>query len=211
MSPALQAKLLRVIETRVFKRLGGIRDIKLSIRIIAATNKNIRILVDEKKFREDLYFRLNMFHLVIPPLAERRDELLLIAQFFLERINRQLQKNVKHFSDEAQQLFLHYEWPGNLRELRNTIERAIILCDSDTIQTKHLACEMMKDYFVTTNETPSLNSLQNSSLKSFIDNIEKSLLVQALQISAGNQLKAAKILGEPRHIIRYLLKKHNID
>ncbi len=211
MSPALQAKLLRVIETRIFKRLGGIRDIKVNIRVIAATNKNIRALVDEKKFREDLYFRLNMFHLVIPPLAERKEELLLIAQFFLERINRQLQKNVKHFSDEAQQLFLHYEWPGNLRELHNTIERAIILCDSDTIETKHLAYEMMKDSFVITKQTPSLTNLQNSSLKTYLDNIEKSLLVQALQISAGNQLKAAKILGEPRHIVRYLLKKHNLD
>jgi len=132
MSPALQARLLRVIETKIFKRLGGIRDIRVNIRIIAATNRNIRQMVAEKKFREDLFFRLNMFHIKLPPLSERKDEILLIAQFFLEKISRQLKRPIKHLSAEARKMILSYDWPGNFRELHNTIERAVILCDCDT-------------------------------------------------------------------------------
>jgi DNA-binding NtrC family response regulator len=210
MSPALQAKLLRVIETRVFKRLGGIRDIKVNLRIIAATNQNIRQRVEEKKFREDLFFRLNMFYLILPALRERREEILLMAQFFLEKIARQLRRSVKRIAENAQRMILNYDWPGNIRELHNTIERAVILCDNDTIDVKHLMHEMMQLQKEPKITQATVNDLKNSSLKEFVDSIEKSLLLQALQMSQGNQLQAAKILGEPRHIIRYLLKKHGI-
>lgn len=210
MSPALQAKLLRVIETRVFKRLGGIRDIKVNLRIVAATNQNIRKRVEEKKFREDLFFRLNMFYLTLPSLQERKDEILLMAQFFLEKIASQLRRPVRRISEDAQAMILNYSWPGNIRELRNTIERAVILCDDDTIDLKHLGCEMMQEGVAPKFSQPTIADLKNISLKQYIDGIEKSLLAQALQMSDGNQLQAAKILGEPRHIIRYLLKKHGI-
>lgn len=210
MSPALQAKLLRVIETRVFKRLGGIRDIRVNLRIIAATNQNIRQRVEEKKFREDLFFRLNMFYLTLPALKDRKEEILLLAQFFLEKIARQLRRPVRRISTDAQSMILKYHWPGNIRELRNTIERAVILCDGDTIEIKHLACEMMQEGLATKPFQPTVADLTNTSLKQYLDGIEKTLLLQALQMSDGNQLQAAKILGEERHIVRYLLKKHGL-
>jgi DNA-binding NtrC family response regulator len=211
MSPSLQAKLLRVIETKVFKRLGGIRDIKVNLRIIAATNRNIRKLVEDKNFREDLFFRMNMFHITLPLLSTRKEEVLLIAQFFLEKITHKLRRPARTFSPDAQEMILKYDWPGNLRELHNTIERAVILCDGDTIELKHLVCEMMQEQ---AEEKPSqaiITDLKHRSLKQYLDEIEKSLLTQALQISDGNQLQAAKILGEERHIIRYLLKKHGLS
>jgi DNA-binding NtrC family response regulator len=210
MSPSLQAKLLRVIETKVFKRLGGIRDIKVNLRIIAATNRNIRKLVEEKQFREDLFFRLNMFHITLPNLSSRKEEILLIAQFFLEKISQKLRRPARTFSSDAQEMILKYDWPGNLRELHNTIERAVILCDNSSIELKHLVCEMMQKQAETKPSPPTITNLKNSSLKQYLDEIEKSLLTQALQMSDGNQLQAAKILGEPRHIVRYLLKKHGI-
>ena len=210
MTPALQAKILRVIETRVFKRLGGIRDIKVNIRIIAATNRNIKARVAEEQFREDLFFRLNMFHIKLPLLDERKEEILLIAQFFLEKIARQLRRSVKRISDEAQKMILNYNWPGNIRELHNTIERAVILCDYDTIELIHFPQEMIKTDVRSTNFNPALTNLKDITLKQYLDQIEKSLVKQALQITQGNQLKAAEILGEPRHVIRYFIKKHSL-
>ncbi|NOY60244.1 MAG: sigma-54-dependent Fis family transcriptional regulator [Calditrichaeota bacterium] len=212
MSPALQAKLLRFIENKVFKRLGGIRDIRVKLRIITATNRNMRKMIEENQFRQDLFFRLNMFHIKLPPLTERKEEILLIAQFFLENIARQLKRqHVCHLSDETQQMILEYAWPGNLRELHNTIERAIILCDGDTIERQHFVCEMMNESIKDGKTQFTLKDMKNSSLKNFINQIEQSILLQALQISDGNQQKAAKMLGEPRHIIRYLIKKHGIE
>jgi len=210
MSPSLQAKLLRVIETKVFKRLGGIRDIKVNLRIIAATNRNIRKLVEEQQFREDLFFRLNMFHITLPNLSARKEEILLIAQFFLEKIAHKLRRPAQTFSPDAQEMILKYDWPGNLRELHNTIERAVILCDNKTIELKHMVCEMMQEQVENKPSQPTINDLKSSSLKQYLDEIEKSLLMQALQMSDGNQLQAAKKLGEPRHIVRYLLKKHGV-
>ncbi len=211
MSPSLQAKLLRVIETRVFKRLGGVRDIKVKIRIIAATNQDIHKLVEAGDFRKDLFFRLNMFHLKIPPLSQRKEEILLISQFFLSKIAAKLKRKVRNISKEARDMILRYDWPGNMRELHNSIERAVILCEGDTIELKHLACEMMNDNKETANSAPDLKDLDDKSLKKYVEEVEKSLVTQALRVSQGNQLKAAKILGEERHIIRYLIKKHHIN
>jgi DNA-binding NtrC family response regulator len=210
MSPSLQAKLLRVIENRLFKRLGGIRDIKVNIRIIAATNRDIESMVEQEKFRKDLFFRLNMFHMKLPLLAERKDEILLIAQFFLEKLARKLQRPIKRITEDAQEMILKYDWPGNIRQLHNTMERAVILCESDKIEAEHLACEMMRDIQKKVLSQPTLNQLQDRSLKDYIESLEKSLLQQALQVSDGNQLKASRILNEPRHIVRYLIKKHGI-
>lgn len=209
MQISLQAKILRAIETRTFKRLGGVRDIKLKLRIIAATNQNIRSKIEQKLFREDLFFRLNMFHIKLPTLQQRKAEILLIAQFFLEKISHQLRRPVHHISTAAQRLILDYHWPGNLRELRNTIERAVILCDSDTIDPQYLPGELRQNSTVPS-ILPNINSLQNQTLRQYLDGIEKNILLQALQLTSGNQIKAAEILGEPRHILRYLIKKHHI-
>ncbi len=211
MTPSLQAKLLRVIETRVFKRLGGIRDIKVKLRIIAATNQNIQEKVETKEFREDLYFRLNTFHIKLPPLKERREEILLIAQFFLEKNAKKLRHNVSKISPEAQETILNYDWPGNLRELNNSIERAVILCEGDTIERKHLPCEITGMFSESPiSYIPTLKDLHGKSMKEFLEEIERQLVIQALNLSNGNQIQAAKILNEPRHIVRYLVKKHGI-
>lgn len=210
MNPYLQAKILRVIETHAFKRLGGIRDIKVNLRIITATNRDIKKMVEDKLFRQDLFFRLNMFHIILPTLNERKEEFLLMVKFFLEKIAKKLRRPIKHISQDAQNVLLDYEWPGNMRELHNIIERAVILCDSDTIGLQHLPCEIMNGDKRNNNIMPTINDLENTSLKSFLNQIELSLLTQALQASNGNQLKAADLLGEPRHIVRYLMKKHHL-
>ncbi len=207
MSLSLQAKLLRVIETKVFKRLGGIRDIHVSLRIIAATNKNVETLVSEGSFREDLYYRLNKFTLKLPPLRERREELLQISRFLLKKVCDNLNISYKEFTKEAEMFILNYDWPGNFRELHNAIERAVILSEGSIIGIDQLQCKSNTNLHF----EPSLELLKNKTLREFLDEIEKSLLLQALELNQKNQIKTAETLKEPRHIIRYLLKKHNLS
>lgn len=206
MNSALQAKLLRVIETKTFKRLGGIHDIHVNLRIIAATNKNVEKSVEEGKFREDLFYRLAKFHIKLPPLRERREELLKIAELLLQRIFENLKIRKKNLNKEAEKYIMNYDWPGNFRELHNALERAVILAEEDIIGTEHLSFEKKND----SNFEPNLGLLENSSLTNFLDKIEKSLLAQALELNDFNQVKTAETLQVPRHIIRYLLKKHKI-
>lgn len=207
MDLSLQAKLLRVIETKIFKRLGGVRDIHVSLRIIAATNKNVESLVNEGNFREDLFYRLNKFNIKLPPLRERREELLQISRFLLKKISENLNIGFKEFNKEAELFILNYDWPGNFRELHNAIERAVILSEGNIIGIDQLPCKRKTEL----NFEPTLDLLKNNSLREFLDEIEKSLLLQALELNQQNQIKTAETLKEPRHIIRYLLKKHNLS
>lgn len=204
-----QAKLLRFIEQRSFKRLGGVRDIQVKVRIIAATNQNIKKLVEEKKFRNDLYFRLSMFHIQLPTLKERKEEILLLAQFFLEKTAKKFKKKIKSFSEDAQKAILEYDWPGNLRELHNVIERAVILCDEQQIKSLHLQCNFQTNVS-RENFDISLDSLHGKSLTEYINTIELQLVKKALLLTNGNQMQAAKLLKIPRHVIRYLIKKHQL-
>ncbi|MBX9692429.1 MAG: sigma 54-interacting transcriptional regulator, partial [Cyanobacteria bacterium] len=126
----LQAKLLRVLEDQTFRRLGGVKDIKLDLRFVAATNKNLREAVREGAFRQDLYFRLNVIQILIPPLRDRREDILPLARFFVEHYNRKFKRSIDGISEEAARLLLQHDWPGNVRELRNAIERAMILEDA---------------------------------------------------------------------------------
>ena len=210
MSQALQAKLLRFLENHTFKRLGGVQDIKVEIRVIAATNSDIEELVQKKRFREDLFFRLNLFRIKLPALNDRKSEILLITQFFLEKLNVQLKRKVKFISQEAKEIILNYNWPGNFRELHNVLERAIILCNSDTITPDQLPKETIKDQDNAVDFQARLSDLGGHSLKDYLTNLENKLLLQALDASEGNQVQTAKLLNEPRHIVRYLLKKHNV-
>jgi two-component system response regulator AtoC len=129
----LQAKLLRVLEEQSFRRLGGLKDIQLDLRVVAATNKNLREAVKEGAFRQDLYFRLNVIQIIIPPLRERPDDILPLARFFIDHYNRKFKRNIEGVSDDAARLLLKHDWPGNVRELRNAIERAMILEESALI------------------------------------------------------------------------------
>jgi len=211
MNSALQAKLLRVIETRSFKRLGGISDIHINLRIIAATNRNIEKLVLANSFRKDLFYRLNKFHIKLPILTERREELLLISNFFLKRIAEKLRIPVNGISEDANKLILNYDWPGNFRELHNAIERAVILSESDIINMQSFPNEITSKSSHQSIYLPSLSHLDDLSLREYISQIEKTLLQQALQISGNNQLKAGDILKEPRHVIRRLIKNYGFN
>jgi len=205
----LQAKLLRFIDNLSFKRLGGVTDIKVQVRIIAATNKNIEQLVKEQKFREDLFYRLTMFRLSLPSLAERKDELLLIAQYFIDKISKRLNKPVQ-LSEECYDLLLNYSWPGNMRELHNVLERAIILSGGQYITPDHFPKDIKGGSSRDIQFTPSLQHLNNRSLREYLASVEKAILEQAFSMSGGNQIKTSRLLGEPRHIVRYLLKKHKL-
>src|SRR6185437_14619163 len=134
----LQAKLLRVLEDQTFRRLGGLKDIQLDLRVLAATNKNLREAVKEGAFRQDLYFRLNVIQILIPPLRERPDDILPLAKFFVEHYNRKFKRSIEGVSDEAAKLMAKHDWPGNVRDLRNAIERAMILEESALITTASL-------------------------------------------------------------------------
>jgi DNA-binding NtrC family response regulator len=183
----------------------------VEIRVIEATNRNIEEFVEQKKFREDLFFRLNLFRIKLPPLNERKEETLLIAQFMLEKINIQLKRSVKFISEEAKEIILNYKWPGNFRELHNVLERAVILSNSDTISADFLPTQIREMENAVDGYQPKLSDLQGLALKDYLAILEGKLFKQALEISDGNQVKAAKLLNEPRHIIRYLTKKHIED
>lgn len=210
MDVGTQAKLLRFIEHRKFKRLGGIHDISVSVRIVAATNKDIRQLVQEKKFREDLYFRLSTFHLHLPPLKERNEDLIPMAQFFLQKLAGKMRKNITSFSEDALQMIAKYPWPGNIRELHNAVERAVILCDEEQILAKYLHCAYQEKDGSADFHT-DLTALGEKSLTEYIEELEKKLVVEALEKAKGNQVQAAQILRIPRHVIRYLIKKYRLQ
>jgi len=143
MNHAMQAKLLRLIEQKSFRRMGGIKDIQVDVRIITATNKDLRKLMEEEKFREDLFYRINIVALRIPPLRERRDDILPLSKYFVQKYNEDFHKTVQRISKEVEQFLVGYDWPGNVRELRNVIERAMILGDGDTLLMEHLPIDIL--------------------------------------------------------------------
>jgi two-component system, NtrC family, response regulator AtoC len=203
----LQAKLLRVLEDQTFRRLGGLKDIHLDLRVVAATNKNLREAVKEGAFRQDLYFRLNVIQILIPPLRERTDDILPLTRFFIEHYNRKFKRSIEGVSDGAARLLLSHDWPGNVRELRNAIERAMILEDSALITPPSLPIAISQPegedaVFATSVEIPT----DGLSLE---DN-ERSLLAKALEKTSGNQTQAARLLRITRDTLRYKMKKFNL-
>jgi PAS domain S-box-containing protein len=204
----LQAKLLRVLEEQSFRRLGGLKDIKLDLRVIAATNKNLREAVKEGAFRQDLYFRLNVIQILIPPLRERTDDIMPMTRFFTDHYNRKFKRSVEGVSDSAAKLLLAHDWPGNVRELRNAIERAMILEESALITPPSLPLAIAH---------PDPGALMAAAANpeipvdglSLEDN-ERSLLARALEKTNGNQTQAARLLRITRDTLRYKMKKFNL-
>jgi len=210
----IQAKLLRVLEERKFRRIGGLEDIEVDIRIIAATNKDLEMAVKEKEFREDLYYRLNVVPVEVPPLRERGDDILLIAQYFIDKFNIVFKKSIKGFDKDAKIKLLAYYWPGNIRELKNVIERIVILNNSEWISSSNLPVEIQNyrtvenpDY-VLTDDTSMEND--NFSLEEKMDGIEKQYLLEALEKSEANQTKAASMLGISRFALRRKMEKYSL-
>ncbi|MDA8086254.1 MAG: sigma-54 dependent transcriptional regulator [Nitrospiraceae bacterium] len=200
-----QAKLLKVLENKAFKRVGGIKDIEVDLRIIAATNKSLDEEVKKGNFREDLYYRLKVVPIHLPPLRERGEDILLLARYFIDTFNREFRKNVKGLSRDTETLFLEYHWPGNVRELKNVIERAMILENEELILPEHLPLELCSD-----NSDGAENNDVDVKLPAGgldIEKVEKELIRQALDTTRGNQTKAAKLLNLTRDTLRYRMQK----
>lgn len=201
----LQAKLLRAIEFKEIERLGGVKPIKVNVRIITATNKDLKKLTYEGKFREDLYYRISSFPIYLPPLRERGEDIMILANYFLEKFKKKFNKNKLYFSEEVKKFFLEYSWPGNVRELENAVERASILAE-DEITLKHL---QFKEIFLPSKEIPIIS--KKGPLKEVVEEIvrevEKYLIEEALKEANGDKKKAAKILGISRKTLYQKIKE----
>jgi two-component system response regulator AtoC len=204
----LQAKLLRVLEEQSFRRLGGLKDIHLDLRVVAATNKNLREAVKEGAFRQDLYFRLNVIQILIPPLREREEDILPLTRFFIEHYNRKFKRSIEGVSDAAGQLLLAHDWPGNVRELRNAIERAMILEDSAMITPPSLPITVSRPEGGVQFSVPPPQELAQDGLS--LEDHERTLLARALEKTSGNQTQAARLLRITRDTLRYKMKKFNL-
>lgn len=206
MSLGTQAKLLRALESRTFKRVGGVSAIRLDAGVIAATNRDLAKEVECGNFREDLYFRLNVIRVEIPPLRERREDVQLLAEHFIQRFARDFRRDVRGVSGSALERLEAYAWPGNVRELRNVIERIVILDPHEVIDVDHLPPEVR--YGGTTAAAGTTFVLPENGVK--LDQLERSLIQQALDRTAGNQSAAARLLGISRYALRYRMEKHNL-
>jgi DNA-binding NtrC family response regulator len=204
MAPQLQAKLLRFLEEKAFKRVGGVADIRVDVRVIAATNRNLEDDVKKGRFREDLYYRLNVVPIVLPPLRTRAEDVPALVHYFVDAYNQEFRKRVRGVTDDAMRKLKAYGWPGNIRELRNAIERAMLLAESDQLSADQFPV-VSKAATALTETVP----LPVAGID--LEQLERSLLVQALERSGWNQTKAASLLGLNRDQIRYRIEKFKLE
>jgi two-component system, NtrC family, response regulator AtoC len=204
MEPGMQAKLLRVLEERSFRRVGGTKNIQIDVRIVSATNKDLLKAIEEKSFRADLYYRIQVIPIFLPPLRERRDDVMPLVEHFIAHFNREFGKSVKRVSKMAEKFLVEYLWPGNIRELKNIIERAIILENEDILLLEHLPRELVAKA-IGAGAGPLSFHLPEEGID--IEDVERELIRQALESSEGNQSKAAKKLNLGVDAFRYRMKK----
>jgi two-component system NtrC family response regulator len=212
MSPALQVKLLRVLQEMEFERVGGNKTIKVDVRVVAATNRELKEEVEDGRFREDLYYRLNVVHLHIPPLRERQEDIPPLATHFLKKYAQENARGEVHLSPESMKLLLQYSWPGNVRELENVMERAVILCIQNLITASDLPGELAGE---PRGESSRLNidrfiPLQ-TPLPEALEQIEEQMIRRALEQSGQVQVRAAEILGITKSLLQYKLKKYHLN
>lgn len=203
-SEAMQVKLLRVLQEKEFQRVGGEETIKGDFRVIAATNRNLKEMVDNQEFREDLYYRLNVIPIYIPPLRERKDDIPLLIDYFIEIYSSQMGKPKMRISEKALNKMNNYKWQGNIRELQNIIERCVILSLGNVITEEILPIDITTTVYNVDKDFV----LPEDGI--FLEDVEKGLIIQALERSEFNQTKAAKLLGITRHTLIYRLEKYNI-
>ena len=196
-------KLLRVLQEKEFDRLGGTRTVKADVRLIVATNKDLEKAIAAGTFREDLYYRLNVFAIFVPPLRERKSDVLLLADYFLEKYAERHGKSIRRISTPAIDMLMSYHWPGNVRELENTIERAVLVCDGNVIHGHHLP--------PTLQTAEASGTVTNVSFKEAVEAYEKDLIQDTLKTTRGNRSKAASLLKTTDRVISYKIKKLNID
>lgn len=215
MDLTMQVKLLRVLQERTIRRVGGVKDINIDVRIIAATNRSLLDKISNGSFREDLYYRINVFPIHIPPLRERKEDISIIASYFLDTFSRSFGRDFKTLSAEAVQLMKEYQWPGNIRELRNVIERICIMNYGPTLLSEHLPQEIR----IASPSAGSLATRQSSSsellttdigLEDAVTNFEKDIIRQALEKNRGNVLQTAAMLKIPRGTLRYKMDKYEL-
>ncbi|MBF0119786.1 MAG: sigma 54-interacting transcriptional regulator [Desulfobacterales bacterium] len=199
----VQAKLLRVLQEREFEHVGGLKSIKADVRVIAATNRNLEEAVSNESFRGDLYYRLNVFPIYLPPLRERKTDILLLADYFLEKYSKEYNKEIRRFSTPAIDMLMDYHWPGNVRELENCIERSVLLCEEGVIHSYHLPPTLQ-----TGKESGTIPS---RSMEEAIDNLEKEMIIDSLKNTRGNISMAAKMLKTTVRKFSYKANKHNIS
>jgi transcriptional regulator with PAS, ATPase and Fis domain len=202
MTPGLQAKLLRFLEEKSFKRVGGSHDIRVDVRVVAATNRNLEEEVAKHRFRADLFFRLHVLPIEIPPLRSRPDDIPLLVEYFIDSFNTEFRKRVLGATPAAYALLQRYGWPGNVRELRNVIERAMLLSDGDRLDAR--------DFTGMTGTVSTGDEFELPPTGVDLETLERSLLVQALRRSGGNQTKAGTLLGLNRDQIRYRIEKFGL-
>ena len=203
LSLPVQAKLLRILQEKEFERVGGSKTIKTDIRVIAATNRDLEEEIESGKFREDLYYRLNIFPITVPPLRERKADILVLADYFVEKYNALNFKGVRRISTRAIDMFMRYHWPGNVRELENCIERAVILSEDNVIHGYHLPPTLQT---AESSGTPASGSLQQR-----LDAIEHEMIIEALKRTKGNMAKAATQLGLTERVMGLRVKKFKIE
>jgi transcriptional regulator with GAF, ATPase, and Fis domain len=209
MSPALQVKLLRVLQEQTFERVGGTHTLHVDVRIIAATNKNLSQAIKNEKFREDLYYRLNVIPVKLPALKQRKEDIPLLVGFFLNKFQRGKEKRGLVFSQEALDAVMEYDWPGNVRELENVIKRMIILCDTDVIEVSDLP-ENIQYHSLTNREWEAEVPEAGKTLNETVRDYEKKLILEALGKSRGVKAKAAKLLNIKRTTLVEKMKKQNL-
>jgi len=195
MPETLQVKLLRVLQEQEVERIGGVKTIPIDVRIIAATNSNMQKLIEEGKFREDLYYRINVIHVNLPPLRERKGDILLLAEYFVRHFSKKFNRAVQDFSSDAKNVLESYPWPGNVRELRNIIERAVVLAEGDLVRKEDLPLDLV----IPKGEVSESHDV--FLLKDTMDVYEKKVILSVLERVNWNQSRAAEILGIHRNTL----------
>ena len=198
-----QAKLLRVLQEKELERVGGIETIKIDVRIIAATNKPLEEALKDGDLREDLYYRLNIFPIYLPPLRERKTDILLLSDFFLKNYSRKYQKDIRRVSTPAIDMLIRYHWPGNVRELENCIERAVIICNNNVLHSYHLP--------PTLQTAEASDTMPPCSLEASLSTFEKDLIIDALKTARGNMTEAARLLNTSERVVGLRVKKYRIN
>jgi Nif-specific regulatory protein len=199
----VQVKLLRVIQQREIERLGSTKPIKIDVRIICATNKNLEKMIEEGNFREDLYYRINVFPVYIPPLRERLHDIPALADHFIARFNEKNSRNIKRITASAIDCLMVYHWPGNIRELENCIERACILSTDNVLRTNNLPASLQT--------AEGTQTMQSGTLDIILGKMEKQIIIDALIATKGNSTKAAEQLGITERMMGIRTKKYDID